>query len=425
LGQLLSKLFEDKMKNNIDHARKLDLENPLRDFRNKFFLPKQDLGTIYFTGHSLGPMPKLAKDYVVEELDYWAKLGLSGHYKEDRPWKNYDDNLLAPFAGLVGSLEKEVGAMNGLTVNLHLLMVSFYRPNSKKFKILIENNAFSSDQYAVDSQVRFHGFDPKEAIIELCPKEGKLTLDENYILETIEKYKDELALILIGNVNYLSGQAFDVKTITALANKFNIPIGFDLAHGTGNLEFDLHDDGVDFAVWCTYKYLNCGPGSLGGFYIHDKHLKNKNIPRFEGWFGNKKETRFLMNRDFEPMDSVQSWQLSNPGIFQLASMRASMEIFEQATMPKIRKVGDQLTGYLESLLKENCPKIEVITPSRRGSMLSLKYQGDTEGLFNYLVKKKIEVDLRRPNILRLTPAPLYNTFEEVFKVVEIISNYKS
>ncbi|MFI5390370.1 MAG: aminotransferase class V-fold PLP-dependent enzyme, partial [Bacteriovoracales bacterium] len=233
------------------------------------------------------------------------------------------------------------------------------------------------------------------------------------------------ALILLGNVNYLSGQAFDVKSITALANKLNIPIGFDLAHGAGNLKFNLHDDGVDFAVWCTYKYLNCGPGSLGGFFIHEKHLKNKNIPRFEGWFGNKKETRFFMNRNFEPMDSVQSWQLSNPGIFQLASMRASMEIFDHATMPRIRKVGDQLTGYLESLLRENCPKIEVITPSRRGSMLSLKYQGDTEGLFNYLVEKKIEVDLRRPNILRLTPAPLYNTFEEVFKVVEIISNYKS
>lgn len=413
------------MKNTIEFAKKKDLENPLREFRNKFFLPKTDQKTIYFVGHSLGPMPIKAKEYVNEELDYWAKIGLSGHYKEKLPWKNYNDNLQGPFARLVGAKENEVSAMNGLSVNLHLMMVSFYRPSGKRYKILIENNAFPSDQYAVDSQARFHGYDPKDAIIELSPKEGKLTVDENSILETIEKNKDELAVIMLGNVNYLSGQAFDIGAITSCAQKYKIPIGFDLAHGAGNLEFKLHDHGVDFAVWCSYKYLNSGPGALGGYFIHQKHHGQKNIPRFEGWFGNNKENRFFMNRKFDPINSAQAWELSNPPIFQLAAMRASMEIFDEATMPKIRSVGSELTGYLEFLLKENCPKVEIITPEKRGSMLSLKYQGDSEGLFNYLVEKKVEVDLRRPNILRLTPAPLYNTFEEVFEVVRHIKNYRS
>lgn len=413
------------MKNTIEFAQKKDLENPLREFRNKFSLPKAEKKTIYFTGHSLGPMPLKAKDYVVEELDCWAKLGLSGHYKDKLPWKNYNDHLQGPFARLVGAKENEVSAMNGLTVNLHLMMVSFYRPTKKRYKILIENNAFPSDQYVVDSQVRFHGYDPKDAIIELSPQEGSLIVDENSILETIEKNKDELALIMLGNVNYLSGQAFDVKSLTSFAHKNNIPIGFDLAHGAGNLEFSLHDHGVDFAVWCSYKYLNSGPGSLGGYFVHEKHHGQKNIPRFEGWFGNNKQNRFEMLRKFDPINSAQAWELSNPPIFQLAAMRASMEIFDLATMPLICSTGKELTDYLEYLLKENCPKVEVVTPQKRGSMLSLKYQGNTDGLYNYLVEKKVEVDLRRPNILRLTPAPLYNSFEEVFKVVNHIKNYKS
>jgi kynureninase len=410
------------MENNIEFAKKKDLENPLRNFRNKFYLPKIDQKTIYFSGHSLGPMPIKAKEYVDEELSYWQKLALSGHYKEKLPWKNYNDNLHGPFARLVGAKESEVSAMNALTVNLHLMLVSFYRPTTKRYKILIENNAFPSDQYAVDSQVRFHGFEPKDAIIEL---KGNPTVDEDLILQTIEKNKDELALVMLGNVNYLSGQAFDVAAIVALAHKYKIPVGFDLAHGVGNLEFSLHDHDVDFAVWCSYKYLNSGPGAVGGFFVHERHHGDKLIPRFEGWFGNNKENRFDMNRNFDPINSAQAWELSNPPIFQLAAMRASMEIFDEASLPRIRAVGNELTGYLEFLLKENCPKIEVVTPKRRGSMLSVTYKGDTEGLFKHLVEKKVEVDLRRPNIFRITPAPLYNTFEEVFEAVNHIKNYKS
>jgi kynureninase len=302
------------------------------------------------------------------------------------------------------------------------MMVSFYRSSMDRYKILMENNAFPSDRYCVDSQVKFHGRDPQEAVLELRPTEGRISVEENEILESIEKNKKDLSLILLGNVNYLSGQAFNMEEITRLAHRHGIAVGFDLAHGAGNLLLNLHDAGVDFAVWCCYKYLNSGPGALGGCFVHEKH-HGESLPRFEGWFGNRKETRFLMDKKFDPVPTASGWKISNPAIFQLAAMRASMDIFDRATMETIRKVGDDLTGYLEGLLKEKCPEVEVVTPKKRGSMLSVKYKGDSEGLLRHLRRNQAEVDFRPPDIFRMTPAPLYNTYEEVFNLAQLISRY--
>lgn len=417
--------------NNIESAQKFDKEDSLKEFRNQFTFPKlSGKESLYFAGHSLGLRPKKAVDYVNEELDAWGKYGVEGHFEGNHPWLPYHENITKSFSKLIGAKENEVVAMNTLTVNLHLLMVSFYRPTQKKFKILIENNTFPSDHYAVASQARFHGFDPAKAIVELRPSKGKITVDEQDILAQIHELKDELALVMLGNCNYLSGQAFDMKAITKAAHDIGAFVGFNLAHGAGNLLMNLHDWQTDFAVWCSYKYLNSGPGGLAGAFVHEKHTHDPRIPRFEGWWGHDKKTRFKMGPSFSPIESAEAWQLSNPPIWQLASLRASMELFDKATMPEIRKKGDKLTSYLEFLLKENCGEfVEIITPSFdknkqvRGSMLSLRFTKNPKELVIALKEKGVICDFREPDILRMAPAPLYNNFSDVYNLVSIIKEF--
>ncbi|MFP5386363.1 MAG: kynureninase [Bacteriovoracia bacterium] len=411
--------------NHIDSARDLDSKDPMSTFRGRFHFPESPGGKgLYFCGHSLGLQPKDTRKAIETELDSWATYGVEGHFEGPYPWLPYHENITKSFANLVGAKESEVVAMNTLTVNLHLMMVSFYRPTKTRYKILIENNTFPSDKYAVDSQARFHGFDPSEAIVELKPAPGKKTVDPEEVIAQINALGDSLALVMLGNCNYLSGQCFNFKEITAAAHKNGALCGFNLAHGAGNLALNLHDDDVDFAVWCSYKYLNAGPGGLAGAYVHEKHFNDKNIPRFEGWWGHDKTSRFKMGPTFQPIPTVEAWQLSNPPIFQLASLRASMNIFDEAGIKNLRARGDKLTAYLEFLLNTNCEgKLEIITPKNpgeRGSMLSVQMKKDPKPLVKVFGEKGVILDFREPDILRITPAPLYNSYEDCYRLVQIM-----
>jgi kynureninase len=397
----------------LKEAAKLDAKDPLKKFRKEFVFPKSRYGKkpLYFAGHSLGLMPKKAPVYVSEELKAWGKYGVEGHFEGKYPWLPYHENITASFARLVGAKDSEVVAMNTLTVNLHLMMVSFYRPTKERFKILIEKNSFPSDKYAVDSQARVHGFNPRETIVE-----------SDDIFEQIEKLGNSLALVMIGNCNYLSGRNFDIAKITKAAHAVGAKIGVNLAHGAGNLHLKLHEWGPDFAMWCSYKYLNAGPGGLAGAFVHERHLGKKDIPRFEGWWGHNKSSRFKMGPDFDALPTAEAWQLSNPPIFQLASLRASMELFDKAGMEALRKKGDSLTTYFEEQLrKELGDKVEIVTPSlpERGSMLCLRFRSDPKVWVPKLRKHDVYVDFREPNIIRATPAPLYNSFQDVYSLVQI------
>ncbi|MES3036696.1 MAG: kynureninase [Bdellovibrionota bacterium] len=412
---------------NLKEAQQLDKNDPLSRFREHFVFPDAHNGQapLYFAGHSLGLMPKKASQYVQQELDAWGKYAVEGHFEGKNPWLPYHENITGSFARLVGAKESEVVAMNTLTVNLHLLMVSFYRPTKERFKILIENNSFPSDKYAVDSQARFHGFDPKEAIVELKPSPGNLTVTADEISDQIKKMGNSLALVMLGNCNYLSGQKFDFKKITDSAQAVGAIAGFNLAHGAGNLNLKLHDDGVDFAVWCSYKYLNAGPGGIAGAFIHERHLGKKDIPRFEGWWGHNKTSRFKMGPDFDPLPTAEAWQLSNPPIWQLASLRASMELFDEATISALRERGDKLTAVFEGLIKTQLKdEVTVITPALpdRGSMLCLRFKKDPKIWTPKLRAKNVHVDFREPDIIRATPAPLYNSYSDVFSLVETFKN---
>jgi kynureninase len=411
-------------------AREMDVKDPLRRYREEFIFPmtRQGHDCLYFSGNSLGLQPKKAKSYIEQELEDWGKLGVEGHLHARKPWLPYHENLTDQTARLVGALPTEVVTMNTLSVNLHLLMVSFYRPTKQRFKILIEAGAFPSDQYAVASQAKYHGYDPDQAILELKPRPGEATLRTEDILATIDRVGDEISLILLGNVNYLTGQAFDCQAIARAGRAKGCNVGFDLAHGAGNLLLKLHDWEVDFAAWCSYKYLNAGPGAVAGVFVHERHFKalakGSDLPRFEGWWGHNKATRFQMGPIFDPIPSAEAWQLSNPPIFQLAALRASMEIFDSATMPEIRKKGDLLTGYLEYLL-DLLPKgyCTIITPrdlNQRGSQLSLKIKGDPRVLQQELSAQGVIADFREPDILRFAPAPLYNSFFDVFRLAEVL-----
>jgi kynureninase len=416
--------------NTLEAAKELDQQDPLREFRDKFRFPLSENKSdpfLYFAGHSLGLMPKQTETFIKEELEAWGNYGVEGHFMGAHPWLPYHEFITESFSRLVGAKESEVVAMNTLTTNLHLMLVSFYRPTKNKFKILIENNTFPSDKYAVDSQARFHGYDPKEAIVELKPREGELAVREEDILQQIEDLGDSLALVMLGNCNYLSGQCFDMEAIAKAGHKHEAKVGFNLAHGAGNLLLNLHDWDVDFAVWCSYKYLNSGPGGIAGAFVHENHLSDPSIPRFEGWWGTNKKTRFVMGPDFDPIPTVEAWQLSNPPIFQLAALRSSMELFDQATMPAIRKKGDKLTSYMEWMFKENLSEfVEIQSPAFRedkqvrGSMLSLRFKKDPKKLESALKKKGAIVDFREPDILRMAPAPLYNSFEDVYRLIKII-----
>lgn len=410
---------------SLDAARSLDREDPLRLFRSEFLFPKTAHGSepLYFVGHSLGLMPKKSKEYVDAELDSWGKLAVEGHFTGAHPWKDYHENVTASLARLVGAKPQEVVAMNSLTVNLHLLLVSFYRPHKDRFKILIEGNTFPSDKYAVDSQARFHGYDPKEAVVEL--KSQSMTISESELEEQIRAHGKETALILLGNCNYLSGQKFDFAKITKLGHELGAHVGFNLAHGAGNLLMNLHADQVDFATWCSYKYLNSGPGGIAGIFIHENHLQGKSLPRFEGWWGHNKESRFKMGPQFDPIPTAEAWQLSNPPIWQLASLRASLEIFDRAGIASLRKKGDQITLYMEKMLEERLRgKVEFITPKEteyRGSMICLRLLKPSAAIASELHKRGCFIDYREPGIVRMTPVPLYNSYEDVYRFVEIFS----
>jgi kynureninase len=410
-------------------ARRMDAEDPLRAFREEFLLPQGPQGgpLVYLAGNSLGLQPRRTQRYVQEELEDWGRLGVEGHFHARHPWLPYHENLTGQTARLVGALPSEVVVMNTLSVNVHLMMVSFYRPTRERYKILIEGGAFPSDQYAVASQARFHGFDPQDAVLKLEPREGEDTLRTGDILETLERHGDTIALVLLGNVNYLTGQAFDMKAITQAAHARGCRVGFDLAHGAGNLHLSLHDDGPDFAVWCSYKYLNGGPGALGGVFVHERHARAEGLPRFEGWWGHDKATRFQMGPDFVPVPGAEGWQLSNPPILQLAALRASMELFDQATMPRLRAKGDRLTGYLEFLLDRLPPGFVRITTPRdvkaRGSQLSLRFSRDPKRLLTRLSEADVCCDFRSPDIIRAAPAPLYNSFQDVYRFVKVLESH--
>jgi kynureninase len=396
----------------------------LRAFRERFHIPKMANGSdcVYLCGHSLGLQPKSAREYVEQELEDWAQLGVEGHFQARNPWMPYHEILSAPISRLVGALPIEVVGMNSLTVNLHLMMVSFYRPTSKKNKILIESNAFPSDQYAVKSQIQYHGYDPGESLIELKPRSGETSIRTEDIEERIACDGDKIALVMLGGVNYYSGQAFDFCRITEAGHAKGCIVGFDMAHAAGNLPLKLHDWDIDFAVWCSYKYLNAGPGAIAGCFVHERHARESHLPRFAGWWGHDKENRFRMPPDFAAIPGAEGWQLSNPSILSAAALRASLDIFDEATMQRLRGKSEQLTGYLEFLLGQSWSKnFSIITPrdsSHRGAQLSLRLSENGRAVCDALAKEGIICDWREPDIMRVAPVPLYNTFSDVHTFAE-------
>ncbi|MBX3291872.1 MAG: kynureninase [Acidobacteria bacterium] len=411
----------------VQFAASMDETDPLREFRENFLIPKYaGRDAVYFTGNSLGLQPKSARKYIEEVLDDWELLGVEGHLHARHPWLPYHEFVTESLARLVGAKPIEVVAMNSLTVNLHLLMVSFYRPTADRYKIAIEKGAFPSDQYAVESQLRFHGLEKATGSIELAPREGESCLRTEDILETIDREGDSIALILLGGVNYYTGQAFDMRTITEAGHRKGCVVGFDLAHAAGNLELQLHDWNVDLAAWCSYKYLNAGPGGIAGAFVHERHARSFDLPRFAGWWGHDKETRFLMGPEFVPLAGAEGWQLSNPPIFQLAALRASLEIFDEATMPALREKSVKLTGYLEHSLRQiDTDRIEIITPSdpeQRGCQLSIRVRNADKSLFEAITARGVFADWREPDVIRVAPVPLYNTFEDVSRFCEILED---
>lgn len=415
------------MTNTFEYAKSLDAQDELNEFRSMFHIPKNEDGSdkIYFCGNSLGLMPKKAADYVNQELTDWAQLGVDGHTHAKNPWMPYHEFLTHNMAQVVGALPTEVVVMNGLTANLHLMMVSFYRPKASRFKILIEYSPFPSDRYAIESQVKFHGFDPKDAIIELMPDDNTLEISDSNFKNVLKNHGEEIALILIGGVNYYTGQAYNIQQITTLGHQYGCKVGFDLAHGAGNLLLKLHEDGPDFAVWCSYKYLNAGPGGLSGCFIHQRHERSFDLPRFAGWWGHNKASRFLMENTFQPMTGAEGWQLSNPPILPMATLRASLEIFVQAGMSNLRNKSEKMTAYALFLMQNTELKnITVITPKdveKRGCQLSLQMKNPDKNVFHRLTESGVIADWREPDVIRIAPVPLYNTYEEIWRFFEIMS----
>ena len=411
-------------------ARELDQADILRSFRKEFHIPQHNgEDVVYMTGNSLGLQPKNVEIYINQELEDWKNLGVEGHFHAKRPWMPYHEFFSESLSKLVGAKPAEVVAMGTLTNNLHLLMVSFYRPQGKRNKILCEAKAFPSDQYALASQARFHGLNPKETVIELHPRAGEQTLRTADILQKIEDLGDELALVMIGGVNYYTGQVHDMQTITAAAREKGAFVGWDLAHGIGNIELNLHDWGADFAAWCSYKYLNSGPGSVAGIFVHERHHGKAVIPRFEGWWGHDKNSRFKMPDTFIPMPTAEAWQLSNAPVFAMAPHRASLDIFDKTTFEQRREKAVKLSGYLEFVLDEIATKndahFEIITPrdwNQRGSQLSVFLHGQGRELFDKLMAAGVIADWREPNVIRMAPVPLYNSFEDIWRFGQKLEN---
>jgi kynureninase len=409
-------------------AARLDAQDPLAHFRNQFHLPKQEDGRemLYFCGNSLGLQPKTAREYVLQEMDDWATFGVEGHFHARHPWMPYHEFLTEKMARIVGALPLETVVMNTLTVNLHLMMTSFYRPKGRRYKILIESDAFPSDRYAVASQVHLHGFDPKDAVLELKPRPGEVLIRQEDIADVLERQGETIALVLLGGVNYYTGQVFDFQEITHIAHEKGCTVGFDLAHGAGNIEPHLHDSGADFAVWCTYKYLNAGPGSIAGCFVHERHARRFDLPRLAGWWGHNKQTRFNMRHDFDPLPGAEGWQLSNPPILPLAPLRASLDIFEAATMPALRQKSLLLTNYLEFLITQlSQNSIRIITPTapaQRGCQLSIQVINADKTLFQRVTAAGVIADWREPDVIRVAPVPLYNTFSDVYAFANTLDN---
>ena len=416
-----------------DFARRLDAEDPLRDFREKFHLPlgKNGKAVIYFAGNSLGLMPKSARQIVDEELDNWAALGVDAHHATGTPWYSYHEALREPTARLVGAKPLEVICMNSLTVNLHLMMATFYLPTKSRFKILMEEPAFPSDTYAIKTQIIHHGLDPQDGLILTRPRKGEFTIRTEDILDLIDKNADQLAVVIFGGANFFTGQLFDIKRITEAAHNHGIVAGFDLAHAVGNVPLSLHDWNVDFAVWCSYKYLNAGPGAVAGAFVHERHATNTSLPRLAGWFGNDPNSRFRLHLepDFIPVPSADGWQISNPPIFSMAPLRASLAISgEIGGMEPVRAKSMKLTGYLEFLLTQvGSKKFSIITPKdpdARGCQLSILAHGHPKKLHNELIAADVKCDFREPNVIRVAPTPLYNTFHEVWRFARILAAHE-
>ena len=413
----------------------LDNEDPLRHFREKFHLPLRADGKpfIYFAGNSLGLMPKAARQIVERELDDWAKRGVDAHHAAGTPWYSYHEMLREPTARLVGAQPNEVICMNSLTVNLHLMMATFYRPTKSRFKILMEEPAFPSDTYAIKSQIVHHGLDPKEVLILARPRKGEFTIRQEDIEPALDKHGEQIAVVMMGGLNFFTGQLFDIEKITALAQKRGCTVGFDLAHAIGNVPLALHDWNVDFAVWCSYKYLNAGPGAVAGAFVHERHATNRDLPRLAGWFGNDPNTRFRLHLEpeFIPVRSADGWQISNPPIFSMAPLRASLAIFDEAgRMEPLRAKSIKLTGYLQFLLSEPGGQLKshyaVITPretGERGCQLSILVHEHAKELFGKLEDAGVKCDFREPNVIRVAPTPLYNTFHEVWLFAQILAEH--
>jgi kynureninase len=415
--------------NTSAFAQAQDANDPLAKYRDQFYFPTfTEKPVVYFTGNSLGLQPKTVREYINQELDDWAKWGVEGHFDAKNPWMPYHELLTDKTARIVGAKPEEVVVTHSLTTNLHLLMVSFYTPTKSRYKILCEKKAFPSDQYALQTQVKFHGYQPDDALIQIEARPGEHTIRMEDVKAIIEENKDDIALIMIGGVNYYTGQLWDMESITKWGHDIGATVGFDLAHAAGNIDLKLNEWGVDFAAWCGYKYLNSSPGGVSGLYVNENHLKNKELNRFAGWWGQEKETRFLMEEEFRPIETAEAWQVSNAPILSMAAHRASLDIFDEVGMEALCKKRDLLTGYLEFVINEISNKyegvnFEIITPAdkkQRGAQLSILAHGQGKPLFDFISKEGVVADWREPNVIRIAPAPLYNNFEDVYRFGQIL-----
>ena len=413
---------------SLEFAKRMDREDPLRACRERFFFPQHEgKNVLYFCGNSLGLQPEGVQEILQEELEHWRKYAVEGHFRGERPWMYYHRFLRPQTARLVGAKEDEVVVMNTLTTNLHLLMVSFYRPSPQRYKIIMEAGAFPSDQYAMETQVKWHGFDPADAIVEVAPRAGEETLRSEDIIETIKRHGEETAVVMFGGVNYYTGQFFDLATIAKAAHEVGAYAGFDLAHTAGNLPLNLHDWDVDFACWCSYKYLNSGPGGPSGIFVHERHGNNPGLPRFGGWWGHDEERRFLMEKGFHPMKGAAGWQLSNAQIMAMAPHLVSLNMFDEVGMEALREKSLKLTGFLEFLLRksnEREQRFRILTPTdpqQRGCQLSIAAGKEGKRLFDHLTANGVIADWREPEVIRVAPVPMYNSFEDVWQLANLLS----
>jgi len=415
-----------QLNTTFECASQLDANDTLSHFRNQFHIPKTAGKEVaYFCGNSLGLQPKNTANYILQELNDWQQHGVEGHFRAKNPWVSYHEILTEKAARIVGAMPQEVVMMNQLTANIHFMFVSFYRPTTTKYKIITEAKAFPSDQYAVESQVKFHGFKPDDAIIEIQPDEGTNYISNQKIIDTIEKHKHEVALVFIGGVNYYTGQVFDMKSIAESCNKNNIVCGFDLAHAVGNIKLNLHDWNVDFAVWCTYKYLNSGPGSVGGVFVHNKHANNFDLPRLTGWWGHDKTSRFKMDKTFVPIAGAEGWQLSNAPILSMAAHNAALSVFDEAGIDNLVEKSKKLHAYLRFLMKEVSAKnnLEIITPEKEnehGCQLSMFAKKEGRKLFDKLTASGVITDWREPDVIRVAAVPLYNSYDDIYRLYEVL-----